>query len=72
MLEAFTHGRPFWVTFYKEEKKKIRWEMFWTEPCSVFTELDPAGKVRKPSSVCCCSKMPGAMTKIYFPPKEPW
>lgn len=70
-----------WKTFVgnilqREKKKKIWWEMFWTEPCSVFTELcmqpDPAGKVKEPQSVCCCSKMPGAMAKAHFPPKEPW
>lgn len=75
MLEALTHGRPLWVTFYKEKIKKILREMFWTEPCSVFTELymqpDPAGKVREPSGVCCCSKMPRATAKVHFPPKEP-
>lgn len=70
--------KTLWEIFYKEGKKKkkdlmgdvLDWAMFcfhWA-----LRAARPAGKVREPHSVCCCSKMPGAMAKVHFPPKEPW
>lgn len=61
---------------HKEKKKdKCPWEMLQTEPRFVFArlymQLVPADKVREPNGVQCCSKVPGAMAKVHFPPKKP-